>query len=492
MSKNIKSIVSRGLILVSLLAMGCGGAKGAGGAKSGDQAGVAVGPDGQRVISKKAREDFQDAVEKWKAAEKAGWTEASCKSMADDFKNLAKRYNNMQEALYNVGVVYRKCNMEKEAREAFNETLSKHPNHQLAMTQLAVMHLEKGEMQAGEDMLRKAVGAGMATLEAVPAYVNAATILRMKASQKSGGDDESFQKAQMNLRRALAIDSKYMPALYQLAMLYLDMAITKKKKSYLTLASLVCTQGIGLDPEYGPIYHALGQVFLHKNQLVKALQSFETAFKKDPNLFASYMNFGAINLNFRGYQEAKMAFEKAIALDPKSYDAHIGLGVALRGLEDYEGAKAEYKKASEIDPKRTDFIFNMGVLEMDYLNNGTPEGYEKAKAVFKKFLNKANDNHRVDPDGKGGQISWVDKAQKRVEQCDKNIEMIKQAEQEMREMEKLAAEQAKREAEAKAAMERAKELEKKEAAGEQAPEGAEGAEGTAEGTADAQAGAESK
>jgi tetratricopeptide (TPR) repeat protein len=476
------------LMLLAASVLGCGGAQRRGSDK---KEGVTIdAKTGERKISKKARNDFADAVEKYKAAEAAGWSADSCQSAAKAFQKVQDKYG-LIEAAYNVGVIYRSCGMMDKAREAFNNTLKKDPKHQLSMTHLAVMDLEAGNENRAEEMLRKAVGAGQSALEAVPAYVNAATILRNRG--KKSKSDEAFKKAEMNLRRALAIDSKYMPALYQLAMLYLDQAVVKNKSSMLTLAMLVCSQGIKLNPEYGPIYHVYGMVLLQKNRLVDALKAFETAFQKDPKLFASYMNFGAINLNFRGYQEAKAAFEKAIALKPSSYEAHIGLGVALRGLGDFNGAKAEYKKASEINPKRTDYIFNVGVLEMDYLNPGTVEGYNKAKRVFQKFLSQANDHHREDPDGKGPLLSWVEKAQNRVKKCDENMKMIKEAEREMKEMEKLAAEQAKREAEMKAAMEKAKELEAKEAEGAAAPEegateGAEGAEATpassAEGAAD--------
>jgi tetratricopeptide (TPR) repeat protein len=463
MINKINMLMNFGFVLLSLAVVGCGAA----GLKGKDAAGAAVGPEGQRVISKEAREDFAAAVQQYQAAEKMGWKKESCESVAKEFEKVADDNNNMAEALYNVGATYRKCDMKNEAKAAFNKTLQHHRGHQLSMAQLAVMELESGNDGAAEEWLRKAVGAGKNTMEVVPAYVNAATILRKKGIEKK--DEDSLGKAQLNLRRALAIEAKYMPALYQLAMLYLDTAVMKNKASFLTLASLVCQQAINLNPEYGPIYHALGQIHLQKGEIVKALQAFEAAFQKDPSLFGSYMNYAAINLSFRGYEEAKTAFQKAISMNPNNYDAHIGLGVAFRGLGDFNGARTEYKKAAQIEPGRTDYIFNMGLLEMDYLNQGTVEGYQKAEQVFKKFVAKANDSHKVDPDGKGPGLSWVAKAEGRIKSCKKNIELIEEAKKEMAEMERLQKEQAKREAEMQKQLEKAKELEKKEAAGQEAP-----------------------
>lgn len=480
MTKNKNTVFSFIAVVVMALLVACGGAdkKGADGVKT--EGGRVVGPDGEAVITKKAREDFDAVVAKYNEALKEGFTKEECESIASKFSKVADKHGGMPEAAYNVGAVYAKCEEDDKAKAAFKDLLKQDEAHQLALTHLAVMELKKGDIKTGQEYLNKAVGAGKNTLEAVPAYTNAATVLRQRGVEK--GDEEAFAKAQTNLRRALAIDSKYMPALYQLAVLYYDVAKHRKKSSYLTLSSLVCNQAIQLDPEFGRIYHLVGQINLAKGDLVEALKAFEAAFGKDPTLFESYLNFAAINLNFRGYEQSKVAFEKAIALNPKSYDAHIGLGVALRGLGDYAGARTEYKKASEIDKQRTDYIFNLGVLEMDYeIQNKEDmvQGYMDAKKVFQKFLKHATEGHKKDPDGKGKEKSWYAKAEQRITKCDENAKQIEEAMKEMAELERLAAEQAKAAAEAQKMMEKAAELEAQEAAGAEA-EGAEADEKAAE------------
>lgn len=461
-----KTIIRIAGMLIALFAIGCGGASvKVGGGEGGGEGGV--GADGKPVISKEAREDFDKAVEKYKEAKKEGWNEANCEKVAKKFADVADDHGGMAEAMYDIGIIYKDCGMKDKAKEAFKDVLKKHKDHQLSLAHLAVLSLEEGEEAKAEEILKKAVAAGRNTLEAVPAYTLVATILRGRAKK---GDKEAWAKSQKALRTALAIDSKHMPALYQLTMLYYDIAVNLNKPSYLTLASLVFEQGRRLDPEYAPLYHALGKIQLQKNELVEALKSFEAAFQKDPTMYEAYMSFGAINLNFRGYEQAKMAFEKAIALKPKSYDAHMGLGVAARGLGDYTLARAEYKKAAEINPKRTDYIFNLGLLEMDYENDGTPAGYEKAQKVFEKFLEKATEKHKKDPDGKRGpEISWYDKAEKRIEACKKAAEQIREAEREMAELEKMAAEQAKIAKEAEEMQKKAEELAKQEEEGASAP-----------------------
>ncbi len=470
MNKKSYIVVTLGFILLCAFVIGCGGAKKEGGTTAGSDAQTSAA--GERVHSQKAKEDFAAAAKMYQEAKAAGWNDASCKKIAGEFKDVAEDYSNMPEALYNVGSVYKECGMNDEAKGAFKDVLKVYPKHQLAMTHLAVMELEKEDAKKAMAMLEKIISVAGNTKEVVPAYVNKATIYRKKARKSK--KDEDFKAAQNDLRRALAIDSNYMPALYQLAMLYLDRAVVKEKASFLDLANIVCKQATGLDPEYGAIYHVMGMVALQKDELVNALKLFEAAFSKDPSLFASYMNFAAINLGFRGYEAAKQAFEKAIAIDPNSYDAHIGLGVALRGLGDFQGAKTEYEKAKAIDSARVDYIFNVGLLEMDYLNTGTQDGFRKAKKVFELFVGKAKGKPRYeeDPDGRGPERSWIKKAEDRMALCDKNVKQLIEAEKAMAELEKMKAEAAKREAEMKAQMEKAKELEAKEAEGAVAPEDA--------------------
>jgi len=465
MIKNTRFIVGIPTLLASLLAIGCGAA----GIRGGTDGKVEYDEDGKPIVSAKAREDFEKAAEAYKAAEKAGWKEDDCKKVAESFEKVASRHGNLAEALYNVGVVHKRCRKVPEARAAFEKTIKHYPDHQLAISYLAVIELEAGNNEKAEEFLRQAIGAGRNRLEAVPAYTLAGTMVRNR--YRVSKSDQDFARAERNLRTALAIESKHLPALYELAMLYFDKAVLEKRPSFLTLSTLVCQQAIRLDPEYGPIYHALGKVLLEQQDLVEALRAFETAFTKDPTLFEAYMTFGAINLSFRGYDAARAAFEKAIALRPDSYDAQMGLGVALRGLEDYEGAKASYRKAAEIDAKRTDYIFNLGLLEMDYLNDGTPEGYERAAKVFQRFVeNHVPGVHDVDPDGKGPLLSWVDKAKRRIQTCNKAAQQIRDLEVEMAEMAKMQKEQEKVQREMEEQMKRAEDLAKREAEGGKAPE----------------------
>ena len=287
-------------ILLAAMVLGCGGAK------KGSKDASDAKKDEVAAIIDAARKDFDAATQKLKEAEKAGWDDGSCKSVARKYEKMAKEYDHLAEAQYNAGVVYLNCGVKNKAKEAFETTVKHHPQHQLALTQLAVMALEKGDEKKAEELLRAAVAAGANKIEAVPAYVNAATVLRGRAKK---GEKQAFEKAQGNLRRALAIDSKYMPALYQLSLLYLDIARAKGRSSFLTLATLVCNQAIALNPEYGPIYHALGLnmhqplgnlIALHNSEERWEAKQILWAYDRPVRMLQGYEDVARLHMDFSG------------------------------------------------------------------------------------------------------------------------------------------------------------------------------------------------
>ncbi len=164
----------------------------------------------------------------------------------------------------------------------------------------------------------------MNSQQAVPLYTKAAFLLRKKCSNEFCPEQE---KALRNIRKALAIDSKYVPAMYEFAMLNYDMAIMKEEPVYLDQALMICNQAVRLDPDYGPIYNAMGAIHLEKNDIVKAAEGFKKALKVDPSLFSAQMNLGAIYNNTYNYEGALKAFEKAVELRPESKDAQDALKV---------------------------------------------------------------------------------------------------------------------------------------------------------------------
>ena len=213
-----------------------------------------------------------------------------------------------------------------------------------------------------------------------------------------------------NIRQALALDDRYIPARNQLALSYLQQAGDDPNSRMIFLAGLVCQQAVGVaqahDAELAPdvrtfvadVMNTWGIIDIRRNEIIKALEHFRRAYTLNPNMFEAWVNSGTINLSFRGYQDAREAFEHAIHLRDDSYDAHIGLGVALRGLAltapDAERsgmlarAQQEYERARTLDGNRPDAYYNLGVLNMNYMGGSIPT-LRQARELLQQFVSRA-------------------------------------------------------------------------------------------------------
>jgi tetratricopeptide (TPR) repeat protein len=209
------------------------------------------------------------------------------------------------------------------------------------------------------------------------AYVDLAILQRARGERA---------EARRNLRRALAIDARLLPAFNELALLYLADA---EGDSELDLAEVVCTQAQQIDGKFAPLYNTWGLIDLRRNRITEAAAKFRRAFELDPTLFVAYLNFGRIALSFRGYADARAAFERALALRPRSFDALIGLGVALRGQAELAAAEARYAEALALDPTRPEPDYNLGVLYQDF-RSGSAADMQRAREHFQRFLGKAH------------------------------------------------------------------------------------------------------
>jgi tetratricopeptide (TPR) repeat protein len=363
-------------------------------------------------VNPAAENAFNDAVAKWRAAERAGWNEERCQEVSDAFKQAAQQNQGgrFPEAWFNAGLALSKCSQTAEGAVAlYNKALEAQENYAPARVQLGLLAQKRGDTAAAMAAYERAI---RGDAQSVEAYVNLAILQRQR------GQGEDMANAQSNLRRALAVDSQYAPAFNQLALLYLDDA--ERNPQMLKLASIVCKQATTIDPNYAAVYNTWGLVRVREGNIIGALSNFEKAFTLNDRFFEAYMNFGSITLSFRGYEDAKKAFSKAKALHAKNYEARIGLGVALRGLDQIEAAEAEYNGAREVDAQRPDAFFNLALIYQDY-KNGTIPDMQKAKGYFGEFSSRAS--------GRPAYARMIEQAQQRTKNIDDTVTALREAEQ---------------------------------------------------------------
>lgn len=497
-----------------MLAIACGGGSnggdnGSGG--SGSSGGEGVQTSGG-AVSVEAHNHWTEGLEAYNAAEEGEWNEQTCSSVIDSFEEAVDAQGNFAEAHYMLGQTHERCGDASEARSDYNRALqsaeaglrelrredpeARPPaNGPLCKARVAVglLDLAGGNASGARNAFQQAV---QDDAQCTSGYVNLA--IQQRAV---GGEQE--EEALRNLRRALAIESDYLPAFNQMALLYYTRGLDRTQRASLDLAEIVCRQAQLIDGNYAEIYNTWGLVKIKKGNVIEALRFFERAIALDDSMFEAQMNFAQITISFRGYQDAQRAFGRAAELRPESYEAHIGLGAAHRGLRNFDGAKAEYERAIEIDANRPEAYFNLGVLYHDYISAqqenmaGTITELERAKGFYEQFVAKASGNAAFTEDVENVRRSCRENSERarrrtgrqyrggcrpgRIQIVDNTVAALREAEQMQRE-----AEQMQREMEAEAAAMQAAEQQAAEAApaegeGDAAP--AEGEAAPAEGEA---------
>ncbi len=344
------------------------GAPGGGGGGLRTAAGVPINVTAQAAWTK-ARQSFDKY-------EKQGWNNAACQQVAGEFEDASSEIDGgFAEAIFMSGLAWSRCGEDQKAMAYYQKAHQKNPKYCKARVAVLVPQLRDGGSSAEYKELQDAIRDDSQCTEA---YVNLAVL-----QQARGGNQ--VKEALNNLRRALAVDSRYLPAFNQMALLYLEQS--KTRPELLQLAEVVSKQAQLVNADYAPIYNTWGLVNVRKGDIIEATRLFERAMTLDPEFFEAHVNFGQVTLSFRGFSDAKRALTKAVQLRPRHYEARLALGKALRGLRDYKGALAQYKKALDIDSRRPEAYYNLGILYQNYLS-GSVSDLQTAKKYYQAFVNR--------------------------------------------------------------------------------------------------------
>lgn len=389
------------------------------------------------AVSITANQTFERGTTAFRAHDEANngrgdWNEGACNEVAGIFEQAANAQPNgaFPEAWFNRAMAFERCNLRDRSREALDRAVraARGNKYCRAQTQLGVYQMRDNQRDAALATFDRAI---RDDANCVEAYSNAAAILRERNRPAGGADQPSDRQQAVNyIRQALARDDKYIPALNQLALVYLQDAGDDPRSQRLFLAGIVCAQAIqvvqgnqatipaDIRSYVADIYNTWGLVNIRLGQIIRALENFRRASTLNPNLFEAFVNYGTINLNFRGYEDARAAFARAVELRANDYDSHIGLGVALRGLNQIPQAQAEYERARTLDTNRPDAYYNLGLLHMNYMERQVPD-FQRANEFLRQFVTKATGNQRY--------AAAVTQAQRHIRNNDQTVQALQAA-----------------------------------------------------------------
>lgn len=320
-------------------------------------------------------ERWEEATEVFARRDAEGtWDGEACREALAAFERVSAE-GQRPRAVYMTGLVAQRCGNEEGARQLFGRALELEAGLCEARVALGLMELDAGRAGPAREHFERAVRDDP---QCATGYVNLA-VLQARAP-------EQREEAVANLRRALAVRSDYLPALNQMARIYLEWS--EERPELRPLAAVVCRQAQLIDAAYAPIYNTWALIDLADGDVTAAVAKLEHAVRLDPSFYEAWMNFGQLTLSQRAYADAARAFDRARALRPDSYDAAVGLGVAQRGLARPDAAEEAYRAAVALDGDRAEAWFDLAVLYHEH-REGTVEQLREALSLLGRFVERA-------------------------------------------------------------------------------------------------------
>lgn len=145
-------------------------------------------------------------------------------------------------------------------------------------------------------------------------------------------------------------------------------------------------KALSLVPDYDEAYNNLGVAYQRKNDFPTAIANFKKAIILNPKYAATYSNLGIVSLLKGKLKEASRFFKKAIKLNPRLSEPYYNLGIVFNQQFQLQKAADSFKKALEINPQYAKAKSNLGAV---LRNQGKLKEGEKA---FRQTLNLISDD----------------------------------------------------------------------------------------------------
>lgn len=122
------------------------------------------------------------------------------------------------------------------------------------------------------------------------------------------------------------------------------------RQEYDAVAEQSAQRAAALDPKLPLVHYLLGEFYLYKSNVEKAIQEFELEQKLNPGYAGTYDRLGDSYNRVGRYDDAERALQRSILLDATATGPYILMGKVLMKKKDYASALNYLEKALRMDP----------------------------------------------------------------------------------------------------------------------------------------------
>lgn len=233
---------------------------------------------------------------------------------------------------HQLGLAYYRKGDFAEAEHAFARAMQQDPNDREAV-QLRGLSLFQLGRPADAIPYLKQVQSWIG-----PANVDANYVLGLCYMHTQKYDDARRSFAQMY---GVAPDS---------AAAHLFLARMLLRQGYDPIAEQNAQQAAAMDPKLPLVHYLLGEFFLYKSNVQKAIEEFEMEQKLNPGYAGTYDRLGDCYSRVARYDDAERALQRSILLDATATGPYILMGKVLVKKKDYASALNYLEKSLRMDP----------------------------------------------------------------------------------------------------------------------------------------------
>ena len=122
------------------------------------------------------------------------------------------------------------------------------------------------------------------------------------------------------------------------------------RQGYDPIAEQSAQRAAALDPKLPLVHYLLGEFYLYKSNVEKAIEEFELEQKLNPAYAGTYDRLGDSYSRIGKYDDAERALQRAILLDATATGPYILMGKVLIKKKDFSSATTYLQKALRMDP----------------------------------------------------------------------------------------------------------------------------------------------
>jgi tetratricopeptide (TPR) repeat protein len=254
------------------------------------------------------------------------------------------------------------------ATRVLNSFLSNNPEDADALTLLAQIRLDQGDVSTAKDLLTRA----LASSPNSPAANSAMGKLMLEEHRDPEAMDRFETVLAIDLRDKEAREGEWAAAT--------ELAMSARRESRPDAALKVLEHARSKLPDDPKLLLNIGIQATEMGLLPEAGDSLQAARKLDPSDPDILYALGRLEMEQQHFRAAETDLRAYLAKRPEDASAHFGLGKILEVEQRSTEAKAEFERSIQLQPGQTESYYELGQIELEAQHDA------QARPLFQKVL----------------------------------------------------------------------------------------------------------